>query len=376
MKVNNLYSEHPWNNSKLSLKNNLHTTCSYMAMFPPTLPNYFINKYSSVGDMVLDPFSGRGTTVLEACKLNRVGVGNDLNPLAYVLTKSKVDVPLKKKIVSRIDALRAIYDNEISSDNIEKNIRMLFHKFTLKQLLFLKNQLNWKENKVDSFITAMLLGIMHGGSEGYLSLSMPNTFAMSPNYIRKYVKEHHLRKPKRDVFNLLLKKLDRIYEKPIAKGFAYQQDARNIEGIQDESVNLIVTSPPYTRVISYGQYNWIRLWFLEGDGKLVDKSLFFTKSVPKYLDFMTSVLKECKRVLTADGTAVFVIGDVKDWDKNEGFNLAKSVWENCAKPLGFNLKQEIIEDRINPESKVSKIWGKKKGNATKVDRILVLKNNK
>ena len=87
---------------------------------------------------------------------------------------------------------------------------------------------------------------------------------------------------------------------------------------------------------------------------------------------MYEVLKEVRRVLKVGGKAVFVIGDVKSKDSDRIDNLAKVVWEKCAKPLGFRKRGKIIEDVIRDTTKVSKIWGKKKGNATKIDRILIL----
>ena len=63
--------------------------CSYMAMFPPNLPHYFIEKCTQTGDVVLDPFCGRGTTPLEACLMGRAAVGNDLNCLAYTLNSDR-----------------------------------------------------------------------------------------------------------------------------------------------------------------------------------------------------------------------------------------------------------------------------------------------
>ncbi len=59
-------------------------------MFPSDVPEKFIKKYTNEGDIVFDPFSGRGTTTLQAIKLNRISILNDLSPLAYVLTKSKI----------------------------------------------------------------------------------------------------------------------------------------------------------------------------------------------------------------------------------------------------------------------------------------------
>jgi len=67
--------------------------CSYMAMFPPRIPYYFIQRFTRPGDRVLDPFSGRGTTPTQACVDGRVGLANDLNPLAYQLSRAKAGRP-------------------------------------------------------------------------------------------------------------------------------------------------------------------------------------------------------------------------------------------------------------------------------------------
>lgn len=363
-----------WKSRPKNMNNKLHTICSYMAMFPPSLPNHFIEKYSKEGDIVLDTFSGRGTTILEACLMDRIGIGNDLNPLAFVLSKAKSNVPKKLRILSYINELEREYEKlkEINIENEEDKIKMIFNNYTLRQLVFLKKKLDWSKSNVDAFITALLLGILHGGSEGYLSLSMPNTFSMSPNYVKNYIAQHGLIKPKRNAFDLLKRKLERCYQRPFLRGKVYRQDSRRITRIKDSSIDLIITSPPYTRVIRYGQFNWIRLWFLGEDCREVDKDLFFSQSISKYCDFMTEVLLEMRRVLKNNSKAILVIGDVKDRARQRIENLAKIVWENCAQPIGFKLVEPIIEDVINDSTKVSKIWGQKKGNATKIDRILVL----
>lgn len=363
-----------WKILPKNMKNRLHTICSYMAMFPPSLPHYFIEKYTKEGDVVFDPFSGRGTTVLEACLMNRKAVGNDKNILAYILTKTKCDVPSKGRIFSRIAQLEKKFKStSINLNNENENIRMIFSDYTLKQLIYLKNNLKWRINTIDTFITAMVLGILHGNSMGYLSLSMPNTFSMSPNYIRNFIKKHELHRPNRDVFELLRRKLNRCYQQPEIKGKVYNQNATNMSYIKNESVHLVLTSPPYTRVIRYGQFNWIRLWFLGKTGKEIDEDLFFSQSLPKYCDFMSKVLNEIKRVLKLNGKAVLIIGDVKDRTSENIVNLADIVWKKCAEPLGFKLVEPIIEDIISDDSKVSRIWGDKKGRATQVERVLVLK---
>ena len=69
----------------------LHPMCSYLASFPAALAHAFIARYSRPGDVVLDPFAGRGTAPVQAAAEGRIGVGNDLNPLAHVLTAAKLE---------------------------------------------------------------------------------------------------------------------------------------------------------------------------------------------------------------------------------------------------------------------------------------------
>src|SRR5205809_6525541 len=83
-----------------------HPMCSYVAMFPASLAHAFIARYSRPGDVVLDPFSGRGTVPLQACAEGRVGVGNDLSPFADLLTASKVEPATAPAARTRIATLR------------------------------------------------------------------------------------------------------------------------------------------------------------------------------------------------------------------------------------------------------------------------------
>lgn len=346
-------------------------------MFPARVPNYFIRKYSEPGDVVFDPFSGRGTTAIEACFEGRIGIGRDKNPLAFVLTKAQTGVPSRGRILSRIAKLEKEHANSPKNkEEVSWAIDMIFHTRTLNQLMFLRRKLQWQTNTVDAYIMALLLGILHGHSEGYLSLPMPNTFSYSPNYIKNYVAKHGLIKPNRDTFALLRRKLERAYERPPIRGKAYLGDARSSGRIRPKSVDLIITSPPYTRLITYAKFNWIRLWALGyDDARDIERKLFTTSSEPKYYDFMRDVIANCDKVLADGGKLVLVIGDVQKKDKSSALNLAEEVWKNCAQPLGFKKVEETIADVISDNNKVTKIWGKTRGNATKVDRVLVLSRN-
>ena len=354
-----------------------------MAMFPPSIPHYFIQKFTQPGDVVLDPFSGRGTTALQACVDGRVGIGTDLNPLAYFLTAAKTNPPSREALLKRISFLEKKQTPETICNEPEK-IQMIFHPKTLSQLIFLKQQLN-KNDNIDQFLIAEILGIIHGKikkdgkDSNYLSVDMPNTFSMSPNYIKTYIARKNLSLLPIDVFEKLRWKTSRLFRDgtPETKGFSALCDIRdlhkqNIPAITKKSVKLVVSSPPYLKVIKYGLYNWIRLWFLDISQKTLDSSLDDAHAIEPYLDFLEMASRQVYNTLSANGICVWIIGDVQQQNKGN-IELAKLVWTRLEQTTNFHLIK-ILEDPIDANKKVTKIWGKsKRGQATKIDRVLVMK---
>lgn len=275
---------------------------------------------------------------------------------------------------------------------------MLFDKrLTLKQLVFLKNNLN-RRKKIDNFILAILTGIMHGkhrkdGTSIYCSIDMPNTFSMSPNYIKNFIKKHKLKKIKQDVFDLLKQRINHIFSQnqtalqdlsKYKNGIVYNSDAiecskKILKKYGENKVSLIITSPPYLKNIHYGKYNWIRLWLLDKNVQEVDKNVSIYHKTQKiknikdnllfdeYAKYMQKLFNSWANILKTKSYAFVVIGDI------ESQNLAKDTWEFIQNSGGCKLKLiTILEDNIQ-EKKVARIWGAKKGKATKIDRILVLK---
>lgn len=365
-----------------------HPMCSYLAMFPPGIPRYFIEQFTEPGDVVLDPFSGRGTAPLEACVSGRIGIGIDLSPLAYILTAAKVDPPDLDSALKRINDLRLHYKRP-HLDGVPDEIKMLFDgRLTLPQIVYLRNELSHR-NRVDRFLLAALAGTLHGNyndamtNSSYLSISMPNTFSMSPNYIRRYIKNHHLRKLPLNVFDRLTAKVYRLFKNgvPMTKGYAYYANARNFSSLRNKAfktsnVKLIITSPPYLKVVNYGTYNWIRLWLLGESVEKTNKALLMDDkhSINSYENFLGDVLNQCERVLHPNGVCALVIGDVEEQNKKlerKSYNLSEGVWNRLKQRTQLKLFT-IIEDSLPEEDKVTRIWGKTRGNATKTDRILLL----
>src|SRR4051812_38532173 len=95
-----------WKDQQRLWGHTFHPMCSYLASFPAALTHAFIARYSRPGDVVLDPFSGRGTTALQACAEGRIGLGNDLNPFAHLLTAAKVEPATRAQAATRLAQLR------------------------------------------------------------------------------------------------------------------------------------------------------------------------------------------------------------------------------------------------------------------------------
>lgn len=379
----------------------LHPMCSYLASFPAALSHAFVARYSRPGDVVLDPFSGRGTVPLQAAAEGRIGVGNDLNPFAHLLTAAKVEAPRAADARTRATGLRlgwasgaprwrALAD-AIQADPaaggpepVPAEVAVAFHPRTFAQLLYLRQALH-PGSPVDRFIAASIAGILHGKSRSYLSTLMPNTFSMAPRYVRDFAARTAFSSPERDVFDGLDAKLTRLYRDPLPRGagLALLGDARDagsrashelhVRGLPSRA-RLVVTSPPYLRVVKYGYYNWLRTWFLGFDSRAIDASLDDAHRREPYLEFMRSVLEDLRPAMTDDGIVVLVIGDVAT-DRGrpvmDGHDLAERVWASAAAPAGFRLAG-IAADDVHANRKMTRLWGAEAGRATQVDRIVLL----
>ena len=247
----------PWADKRDT--DSLHTLCSYLGAFPPSLARYFINYFTDENEIVFDPFSGRGTTILESRLLNRNSFGSDLNPIAIALSRAKSQTLNKKDIISRIERLKDYFDYALYLPEAQAetdDIHLIFHQGTIAQLCYLKDKLLGSSDKIDQFLIGAILGILHGGerkngTSGYLSISMPNTFSMAPEYVRRFVQTKELKRINRNVFEILKEKVERVFSNHISpkiKSIVVECDAKEISKSKElkkylGKVDLILTSP-------------------------------------------------------------------------------------------------------------------------------------
>ncbi|MFW9905892.1 MAG: DNA methyltransferase [Candidatus Thorarchaeota archaeon] len=346
----------------------LHSLSPYQGRMTPSLAHWLIKIFTKKGDLILDPFMGVGTIPLEADFLKRHVIGIDLNIYAYVVAKGKFE---RKSCDYYLDYLCDIEDIDTSTtkiSNVPDWIRAYFHSETLKEIVTLNKKFT-DENEL--FLLGCLMGILHGNRPGYLSVWTGCIIPMTPRPITHPNYRPDKDKPEsRAVIPRLAAKIMRMY----STGFPLETnakimlgDARSLE-IADDSIDVVICSPPYFNTLDYIGQNRVRLYFLglnkEKQDNLKQNLIQDSKN---YLKDMIKVGRELKRVLMENSLIVFVLGDVHR--TKYSINTAKEISSIYQDQLGF---KEIIT--VNDEIPLNKVVSRSK--RKKFDRILVLKNQK
>jgi SAM-dependent methyltransferase len=302
-----------------SSPHSLHKMLSRPGSMPPAMARYFIRQYTSAGDLILDPFCGKGTALLEATLLRRQAIGLDVAPDAVIVANAKIDPPSKKAVKCMLESL-AICASE--NGHAPWQIKTFFSSRTLKQLLGIRDHLlqaaaeeKGSRKRAANFLLATLLGILHGHSSVSLSLSCSHSFAMAPNYVREYAREAHLRRPCRNVRECLETRIEQLLEDrlPKVRGAAYLLPAQRAGTLKQfkrgELADMILTSPPYLNVQTYAKDSWLRFWLLKQDYRTLKNRFIETGSPELYLKKMKPCLAAMLRALKPLRYAVIVAGD-------------------------------------------------------------------
>ena len=295
-----------WDFSKEDSRTFLHGISWYPARFIPNIPAYLISSLSKENQTVLDPFVGSGTTLVEALKRRRNAIGIDINPISCYFSEVKCDLLMKgekDKLLKVLkfhlhyinimesfflknnystqiqikDKLREkaseIYHN-IDSINIpSSNISILkkwFHPKTLRMLKAIHETINLIDYKVAQNLCNILLLSILMPSSGHKT-SRPYTY-----YADNLIPKNHIFKNSIAAYKLKLRSIinqlnsytkeNDISPKDTNTFFKiYNADTRNlVQILQDQKIDLIVTSPPYCSVTDYVMA--YRLFFLWNEG--------------------------------------------------------------------------------------------------------------
>ncbi|HEY5811375.1 MAG TPA: DNA methyltransferase, partial [Terrimicrobiaceae bacterium] len=344
---------------------------SYRACFKPQLPRFFIERLTRPGDVVYDPFMGRGTTLLEAVLLGRPAAGCDLNPLSIILLRPRLEVPELEQIRSRLEEIP--WDSE---EPLPEHLLVFYHPKTLRHICALREAVNTGKSSVDRWIRMVATNRLTGHSKGFFSVyTLPPNQAVSIASQRRINAQRNQIPPAREVAALIYRKsrslLSRITESDRAtlarwgpRSLLLTGSCVAVPDIRDESVTLVVTSPPFLDVVNYETDNWLRCWFSGIDPKTINLWMF--RSVSEWSLQMTRVFRELHRILQSGGFVAFEVGEVRHRKlKLEDF-VIPAAEEAGLKPLMVLVNQQKF-------TKTSNCWGvNNMSKGTNTNRVVLL----
>ncbi len=250
----------------------LNGLAPYYTMFPLTFP-FDALRHSKPGEWVLDPFCGRGTTLLAARLRGRPSIGVDSNPVAVAIAAAKLVNVTAKKITTLASQILKERDDP-HDDHIPYGDfwSLCFDERTLTDICRLRNYLLGNcTTQTEIALRGLLLGILHGprnkGTPTYLSNQMPRTYSTKPAPAVKYWKAHRLEPVYVDVLDAIARRADFTFSEvpPFVRGKVVKDDSRSLANLASRNkVSWVVTSPPYYGMRTYFPDHWLRNWFVGG----------------------------------------------------------------------------------------------------------------
>jgi hypothetical protein len=333
--------------------NSIHEI-SYRACYKPQLPRFFIDILTKKGDVVYDPFAGRGTTLIEAALMRRKVVSNDVNPLSRLLVEPRLNIPTIVEIEDRLDSIK------IGKSKADIDLSMFFHSDTESEIISLKNQLT--DAFVDNWIRMVATNRLTGHSAGFFSgYTLPPNQAVSQKSQKVINERLGLSPPYKNTKEIILKKSKSLYRNLNSKIVAElerigqsaifsNKDSRATSHIPDSSINLTVTSPPFLNIVRYADDNWLRCWFNDIDVSEVERKISLCRDVETWSDMMSHVFDELYRVTVPGGWVAFEVGEV---------NNGKVKLDEYVVPLGIESGFTCAGVMVNSQdfTKTSNIWG-------------------
>jgi len=352
---------------------------SYRACFKPQLPAYFIKRFTSQGGVVYDPFSGRGTTIIEAALWGRRVVANDVNPLSTILARPRLNAPDLDNIAARLKTIPIEADLRPDMD-----LSMFYEEHTAAEIMSLRKYLKrcrdtGVEDDVDSWIRMVATNRLTGHSPGFFSVYTfpPNQAVSASSQIK--INERRDQQPEyRDTKAIIVKKsrqlLGGLNRSDISNLRAAAGTAMFLTGsadstttIPDGYVDLTVTSPPFLDIVQYAEDNWLRCWFNDLPLEEISSRITMARTVEAWSDIMGRVFDELFRVTRSGGIVAFEVGEVRN---------GKVKLEDHVIPLGVQSGFQCEAVLINSQqfTKTANLWGVSNNKAgTNSNRIVVLR---
>jgi len=327
-----------------------HNFHAFAAKFPPQIPRTFIENLTIEGEVVLDPMVGSGTAIAEALLLGRKAIGIDLDPLAIRMNEAKLCYFKNKSILPAVDRVlsraRALLEQDESLEEERERrfdpatIEFLDYWFlptTQKELLALVLAIRKERDREVKQMLELLFSSIIVTKSGGVSLARDLAHSRPHKDLSKTPKDAIERFKKRA--SKIIKNLS-TFAISVDDARVIRGDARDMN-LSDNSIDLIVTSPPYANAIDYMRaHKFSLVWFGQPISELsklrgryigserigqfsetkfppktakiitqiAGKDIRKSKVLSKYYLDMRSTLKEMYRVLKPGKAAIIIVG--------------------------------------------------------------------
>lgn len=302
--MSNNYISSIWNFRDYDTTYLNHTFFRWYGKLVPQLVERLLTLYSKEGDKILANFSGSGTVPLECLINNRDCIAIDSNPLSILLSKVKTN-PFNFDYNRFIDYLNKcnFVKNYIAIKDIEKK---WFYKESLSDIYFLKQvieEYNCSSSEKE-YLLLVLVSIIKKSS--LVDSRCVNHIVLDRNKKKiDVIGEYKLKLKETSVeMDNLLKEINHTNSIRIMRG-----DARNLDFITNNDIDLIIAHPPYLGNVDYTNINQLENFILDYDNSKIREQDISTNSLRKYLKNMYKVFDEMNRILKPGSRACVIIGD-------------------------------------------------------------------
>ncbi|MCC7431016.1 site-specific DNA-methyltransferase [bacterium] len=331
---------------------------SYRACFKPQLPRFFIETLTKENDFVYDPFSGRGTTILEAGISGRKVFANDVNPLSKILCLGRFFAPKPDEVKKRLLEIPFVENAKAEID-----LSMFFERKTEAEIVSLKKYFAGKENdSLDFWIKMVATNRLTGHSKGFFSAyTLPPNQTVSQNEQIRINQKFNQKPVYKDTRELIFQKsksllrnlteAQKINLEKAGKELVFlTEQASETSQIPSESIQLTVTSPPFLNIVNYSKDNWLRCWFNSICAEEIAQKIIMSKTVFNWSFEMEKVFYELFRLTKVGGFVAFEVGEVR-----KGSIKLDEIIVPVGQKAGFVC--EAIFINTQNFTKTSNIWG-------------------
>lgn len=283
----------------------------YIGRMKTSIARSLIGKFTLPGQVLLDPFAGSGVIPFEAAILGRTVVACDTNPYGALLMRAKFSAPAScEEALEQFNRRWAAAQRRLASQDLRRVpawVRTFFHHETLRSALALRDEL---VAAGDDFLMACLLGILHHQRPGFLSYPSSH---LVPYLRNKLFPRHRFGSmyEQRDVRSRMESKIRRTFRRPpsaLAPSTILRADARRVP--VPESIDAIITSPPYMNELDYVRDNRLRLWFIQ-------RKLPAVVDIPRgkreemFRLLLTRTFQRFLPAVSSNAAIVIVVGDTR-----------------------------------------------------------------